>query len=91
MKIVIPTSLQMGWVESPPYFRTATETSRDITTTYCEMEIGTLPSHKFDKHVSENDATRELPGTPLTNKRMRYLIEVYVDDFMATSRTLVGQ
>jgi len=83
VKIVIPTSLQMGWVESPPYFCTATETSRDIATTYCETEIGTLPSHKFDKHVSENDATRELPYTPLTNKRMRYLIEVYVDNFMA--------
>lgn len=83
IKIVIPTSLQMGWVESPPYFCVATETSRDIATTYCETEIGTLPSHKFDKHVSDNDATRELPDTPLTNKRMRYLIEVYVDDFMA--------
>lgn len=83
VKIVIPTSLQMGWVESPPYFCAATETSRDIATTYCETEIGTLPSHKFDKHVSENEATRELPVTPLTNKSMRYLIEVYVDDFMA--------
>ena len=71
-KIVIPTSLQMGWVESPPYFCVATETSRDIATAYCETEIGTLPSHKFDKHVSDNDATRELPDTPLTNKRMRY-------------------
>ena len=81
--IVIPTSLQMGWVESPPYFCAATETSRDIETTYCETEIGTLLSHKFDKHVLENDEMRELPVTPLTNKSMRYLIEVYVDDCMA--------
>jgi hypothetical protein len=72
IKIVIPTSLQMGWVESPPYFCVATETSRDIATTYCETEIVTLPSHKSDKHVSENDAMRELTDTPLTNKRMRY-------------------
>jgi len=28
--LVVPTSLQMGWVESPPYFCAATETARDI-------------------------------------------------------------
>jgi hypothetical protein len=32
VQIVVPTSLQMGWVESPPYFCAATETSRDIAT-----------------------------------------------------------
>ncbi len=73
----------MGWVESPPYFCAATETSRDIATKYCKTEIGTLPTHKFDNHVSGNEATTELPDTPITNKRMRYLIEVYVNDFMA--------
>ena len=26
--LVVPTSLQMGWVESPPYFCAATETAR---------------------------------------------------------------
>jgi hypothetical protein len=30
--IVVPTSLQMGWVESPSYFCATTETSRDIAT-----------------------------------------------------------
>ncbi len=59
VKIVILTSLQMGWVESPPYFCTATETSREIAATYCETEIRTLPSHKFDEYISENDATRD--------------------------------
>jgi hypothetical protein len=32
--LVVPTSLQMGWVESPPYFCAATETSRNISTEY---------------------------------------------------------
>ena len=32
--IVIPTSLQMGWVNSPPYFGAATETARDIADEY---------------------------------------------------------
>jgi hypothetical protein len=37
--LVVPTSLQMGWVESPPYFCAATETSRDISTEYIETEV----------------------------------------------------
>ncbi len=32
--LVVPTSLQMGWVKSPPYFCAATETSRNISTEY---------------------------------------------------------
>jgi hypothetical protein len=72
----------MGWVESPPYFCTTTETSRNIATTYCETKIGTLPSHKFDDLISADDAVGELPDTPATNKLMRYLVEVYVNNFM---------
>ncbi len=74
MKIVVLPLLQMGWVESSPYFCAATETRRDIATTYCETRIGTLPSHKFDKLVSADDAVGELPDTPATN---------YVNNFMA--------
>ena len=48
IRLVIPTSLQMRWVESPPYFCAATETARDIATTYIETGIGTWPNHKFD-------------------------------------------
>ncbi len=83
VQIVVPSSLQMGWVESPPYFCAATETSRDIATTYCETKIGTLPSNKFDDLVSADDAVGELPDTPTTNKLMRYLVEVHVNNFMA--------
>jgi hypothetical protein len=31
LTLVVPPSLQMGWVESPPYFCAVTETARDIT------------------------------------------------------------
>jgi hypothetical protein len=37
--LVIPTSLQMGWVESPPYFCAASETARDVATNYAEMRV----------------------------------------------------
>jgi hypothetical protein len=83
VKIVVPTSLQMGWVKSPPYFCAATETSCNIAMKYCKTEIGTLPIHKFDDLVSGNDAVGELPDTPATNKLMQYLIKIYVKDFMA--------
>ena len=34
IKLMVPTSLQMGWVESPAYFCTASETARDMATHY---------------------------------------------------------
>ncbi len=72
VKIVVLSSLQMGWVESPPspYFCATTEMSPNIATTYCETKIGTLPSHKFDDLVSTDDAVGELPDTPATNNFM---------------------
>jgi hypothetical protein len=72
-----------GVGESPPYFCTATKTSHNIATTYCKTKMGTLPSHKFDDLVSVDDAVGKLLDTPATNKHMQYLIEVYVDNFMA--------
>jgi hypothetical protein len=50
-RVVVPTSLQMGWVESPPYFCTATKTSRDMAMHYCTSKIGTLQNHKFENYV----------------------------------------
>ncbi len=45
--LVVPTSLQMGWVESPPFFCAASEMARDVAHDYSEAKIGTLPPHKF--------------------------------------------
>ncbi len=42
---VVPTSLQMGWVELPLYLCAATETARDITSDYCDTPVGSLPHH----------------------------------------------
>jgi hypothetical protein len=81
--LVVPTSLQMGWVESPPFFCAASETARDVAQDYCETEIGTLPIHKFTHYVIGNHAYAELPETDPTNRSFRYLLEVYVDDFVS--------
>ena len=34
VRLVVPTSLQMGWVESPAYFCAASETGRDVAQQY---------------------------------------------------------
>jgi len=48
-RLVVPTSLQMGWVESPPYFCAASETARDVAVEYIETPIGSLPQHTSSK------------------------------------------
>ena len=81
--LVVPTSLQMGWVESPPYFCAATETARDVATTYADTPVGSLPAHKFLKHVRGDAAANALPASARPDSPCRYCLEVYVDDFMS--------
>jgi hypothetical protein len=81
--LVIPTSLQMGWVESPAYFSTASETSRDVSTSYCQAPIGSLPGHKFGKYIEGREDFAILPMTSPTDDNMKFLLEVFVDDFMS--------
>ena len=82
-KLVIPTSLQIGWVESPPYICAATKTVRDIALDYCNTPIGSLPPHKFDKHLMGDEDYNALPTKAAGNDPCRYGLEVYVDDFMS--------
>jgi hypothetical protein len=82
-KLVIPTSLQMGWVESPPYFCAATETVRDIALDYCNTPIGSLLPHKLDKHLMGDKDYNALPKKAVGNDPCRYGLEVYVDNFMS--------
>jgi hypothetical protein len=81
-RLVVPTSLQMGWVESPPYFCAASETARDVAGWYAEMPMGSLPEHKFLKHAMGNDEAQKLPDKA-SNDGFNYIIEVYVDDFIS--------
>ena len=81
--LVVPTSLQMGWIESPPYFCAASETARDVASQYAELPMGTLPNHPFLRHTTTNREYKMLPETrsPM-DPPMRYIMEVYVDDFI---------
>ncbi len=81
--LVVPTSLQMGWVESPPFFCAASETARDIAQDYCETKMGTLPPHKFNNYMIGNQAYEDLPKQNALDNLFRYLLEVYVDNFVS--------
>ena len=79
-RLVVPNSLQMGWVESAPYFCTASETARDVAVDYIETKIGSLKQHKFD-HWAGADNCPTNSGRP--SAALRYFLEVYVDDFIS--------
>ncbi len=82
--LVVPNSLQMGWIESPPYFCAASETARDVAVDYIETPVGSQPPHKFLSHTQTSAAYQDLPATDhyTTPEPFRYLVDVYVDDFI---------
>jgi hypothetical protein len=49
--IVIPSSLQMGWKHSPPFFCAASETGRDVGEHLLHQNIGSLTPHPFETHM----------------------------------------
>jgi hypothetical protein len=73
----------MGWVKSPPFFCAASEMARDVVQDYCKTKIGTLPPHKFTNYVIGNQAYEDLPERDKLVRIFRYLLEVYVDNFVS--------
>jgi hypothetical protein len=82
-KLVVTTSLQMGWVESPPYFCAATETSRDVAMDNTKTPMNSLPPHKFVKYTTGDPEYEALPESQKGNNGYVYMLEVYVDNFMS--------
>ena len=82
VKLVVPTSLQMGWIESPPYFCAASETARDVADDYIETQVRSLPAHKFVTHSTHGTDFETLPETS-TSKTLSYVVEAFVDDYIA--------
>ena len=56
IQIVVPSELQMGWAEPPPFFCAASETARDVAETYTSERFGTLPEHPFEEETMPTDA-----------------------------------
>ena len=83
IEIVVPTSLQMGWCESPPFFCAATETGRDIIEELIKRP-NQIPPHPMEHWMIDgtNIKNPKQPKTPIN------LIEVYVDDFISGTNKL---
>lgn len=92
-QIVVPSSLQMGWVKSPPYFCSATETARDVGDERMHEPIGSLPTHPLEDRTVDATYLAHLRSNlpPLESQEdldnFTRLLEVYVDDFVGMAQT----
>jgi hypothetical protein len=79
VRIVVPSAVQMGWVENPSLFCTVTESARDITQHLVDANVDLLP-HPFEAQMNIQHvplrARAEVPSK---------LLQVYVDDFCYAS------
>lgn len=75
-RIVVPSALQMGWTESPAYFCTATETSRDVVDLLVDSDV-LLPRHPMELLL----LPPSLPPS-IVSRPNRSWIGVYMDDFL---------
>jgi hypothetical protein len=83
IKVVVPFSLQMGWVESPPYFCVASTMARDIAEVYTNTLVRSLPPHEFTHHTCRDAEASKLLKTSNTPTTLGYRLEVYMDNFMS--------
>ena len=81
-KVVKPSSLQMGWVDSPGFFGVASETARDVSQVYAQTPFGTLPPHKFEHYTETSEEFKALPESSPHDVSFPFTLEVYVDDFI---------
>ena len=82
-KLVVPNSLQMGWIESPPYFCTASKTARDVAEQYIETPLGEGPHNAMVHYSKGSHAYNALPTLSTRDSDpFRYLVEAYVDDII---------
>ena len=76
-RLVVPTSLQMGWVESPPYFCMTNETAQDVAAQYAESELGTQKDHNFLEYAMGNEHVQALPQHDKDGD-FKYILNVYI-------------
>ena len=89
VEIVVPTCLQMGWTQSPPFFCAATETARDLAQEKAETPIGSLPQHPLEDFMLPPNMWKDYNATEHIAKFITALLkfEVYVDDFIALAQS----
>lgn len=96
-RIAFPLTLPMGWVQSPPWFCTATETAADLANSWIQHRVPATP-HRLEQlantptAVTDSHSTPKaaqappVPAPPFTAHSRRpplAYIDVYMDDFVA--------
>ncbi len=81
VQLVVPTLLQMGWIESPPFFCAASETARDVAEQYIQLPLNKLPLHKFTPLTMVHDDVGQLADNT-HNERLEFLLKVFMDDYI---------
>ena len=71
IKLVIPSSLQISWIESPGYFCAASEMERDVREEYTQSRIGSHPDHKFFEYTKGSPEYEALPDVLVGNCPMK--------------------
>ena len=96
--VAFPLALPMGWVESPPYFTTLTETACDLTNRAMSSHEQ-LPEHRLEAASCTPPAVHPPVSIPRTwasanehfaqtpKRRPLAHADVYVDDFLLTAQT----
>jgi hypothetical protein len=85
-QLVIPSSLQMGWCDSPAYFCAASETARDVAEQLAATPVGSLEEHPLDDFLFRPQDWPE-DGMEDTSAKFTRLLEVYIDDFIQLAQT----
>ena len=80
--MVVPTSLQMGWIEPPTYFCTVSEIGRDVAEQYIKTPVGSLAQHKFVMLKKVNSEFAELQNKDTSNEPFNCMLEVYMDNYI---------
>jgi hypothetical protein len=84
--LVVPSSLQMGWCDSPAFFCAASETARDIAEDLAKQPLDSLPTHPLETWMVR--PTDWPTGSMDTYaEKFVHLVEVYVDDFIQLAQT----
>ena len=79
IEVVVPNILQISWCESPPLFRTGSETARDVMMLLCNKK---LPQHRYENNMLKNIVNdTSLPDPSKTTM----IIETYINDFITTT------
>jgi hypothetical protein len=74
-QLVVPATVQMGWVESPSLFCTVTKLARDLTQHLVDAKVD-LPQDAVEDFMQIQDVPLRACTDTLTK-----LLQVYVDDF----------